>query len=124
MYLFGKQLWNKQNNVKSASHYRKIFPRFIEGNKTGRVHLHTHTHLSIWAALNTTSNSELSSSAAFWAITAASPRRDSSHRNWPEREREREREREIMQMLFLVMVSALRSEVVRLCVLKAFLLRR
>jgi len=44
MYLFGKQLWNKQNNVKSASHYRKIFPRFIEGDETGRVHLHTHTH--------------------------------------------------------------------------------
>lgn len=43
----------------------------------------TSTNLSIWAALKTTSNSVLSSSAAFFAISAASIRRDSSRRNWP-----------------------------------------
>lgn len=39
MYLFGKQLWNKQNNVKSASHYRKIFSCFIVDDETRGVHL-------------------------------------------------------------------------------------
>lgn len=41
------------------------------------------THLSMWAALNTTSNSPPSRRAAFSAISAASSSRDSSNKNWP-----------------------------------------
>lgn len=43
----------------------------------------TDTHLSMWAALNTTSNSPPSRRAAFSAISAASSSRDSSNKNWP-----------------------------------------
>lgn len=42
------------------------------------------SHLSMWAALKTTSNSSLSNWAAFSAISAASKSRDSSSKNWPE----------------------------------------
>lgn len=48
-----------------------------------RVQLNT--HLSMWAALKTTSNSPLSRRAAFSAISAASSSRDSSNKNWPGR---------------------------------------
>lgn len=41
----------------------------------------TNAHLSIWAALKTTSNSLLSRRAAFSAISAASSSRESSNKN-------------------------------------------
>lgn len=55
------------------------------------------TNLSMWAALKTTSNSVLSNSAAFFAISAASIKRDSSSRNWPERQNWYELEMQSMQ---------------------------
>lgn len=81
----GCRRWNKWSTP--ANHLKLKFVQMLQWV----FERHTNTYLSMWAALNTTSNSELSSSAAFWAITAASPRRDSSNRNWPNRQEERKR---------------------------------
>lgn len=48
---------------------------------TEREGIQSKTYLSMWAALNTTSNSPLSRRAAFFAISAASSSRDSSNKN-------------------------------------------
>ncbi len=59
------------------------------GTKYVRMDLACPPHLSMWAALKTTSNSSLSNWAAFFAISAASKSRDSSSKNWPEEKKKR-----------------------------------
>ena len=74
------------NNLISWKKKKETFIQFSEPFaffQWGETLFESLTNLSMWAALNTTSNSELSSSAALSAIWAASPRRDCSSRNWP-----------------------------------------
>lgn len=78
-----------------VNHYSEYFLRqlFFTLSINGKLktNLSLESYLSICAALKTTSNSSLSSWAAFCAISAASRRRDSSSKNWPETEKERVR---------------------------------
>lgn len=72
-------------------HHWSIFleAEFHEYTEKLRTNPSLESYLSICAALKTTSNSSLSSWAAFCAISAASRRRESSSKNWPETEIER-----------------------------------
>lgn len=53
----------------------------VQKEKTQTELSQSNTHLSMWAALKTTSNSPPSRRAAFSAISAASSSRDSSNKN-------------------------------------------
>lgn len=77
---YAKELLGFKKKFCISKGYKDFFAQKKRKIKWGRC---TSTNLSIWAALKTTSNSILSSSAAFFAISAASIRRDSSSRNWP-----------------------------------------